>query len=115
MPWTQANFNTYMAHVRTANAHYERFRKSRIHTFTGLLKMKRFQDNAGQLQVIQKAWNAVPKDAQTQYDAAWQYVRQTLFPVVVAPPIVRRPRRSRTSSVTGSALPTSTARAGSTA
>ncbi|HEV2417229.1 MAG TPA: hypothetical protein VGX94_05460 [Terriglobia bacterium] len=89
MPWNQANFTEYMRIVRVANSHYERFKKSRIHTFTGLLKMKRFQNNAGHLQAIQAAWNAAPADAQRLYAAAWAYVQSELFP---APPPVVAPR-----------------------
>lgn len=88
MAWNQANFNEYMRIVRVANSHYERIKKSRIHTFTGLLKMKRFQNNAGHLQAIQREWNAVPADAQRLYAAAWAYVQQELFPA--PPPIAPR-------------------------
>lgn len=90
MPWDQARFNEYMRIVRVANSHYERVRKSRIHTFTGLLKMKRFQNNAGHLLAIQQAWAAVPQDAKNLYAAAWAYVQAELFPA--PPPVVVAPR-----------------------
>ncbi len=90
MAWLQANFNEYMGIVRAANSHYERFRKSRIHTFTGLLKMKRFRNDPGHLRAIQDAWTAVPGDAKTLYNNAWLYVQRELFPPhsVVAPRVV---------------------------
>jgi hypothetical protein len=87
MAWNQDSFNEYMRIVRQANNHYERVKKSRIHTFTGLLKMKRFQNNPGHLQAIRNAWNAAPADARNLYSAAWDYVRGELFPVVAPLPI----------------------------
>jgi len=87
LPWDQDHFNEYMRIVRTANSHYERFKKSRIHTFTGLLKMKRFRNDPGHLRAIQDAWNAAPEDARRQYNSAWLYVQGELFP---APPVIAR-------------------------
>jgi len=89
MAWDQTKFNQYMAIVRTCNAQYERYKRSRIHTFTGLLKMKRFQQTPAHLQSIQAEWNKVPADAQRLYGPAWQFVQTELN--LQAAPSVRPP------------------------
>lgn len=68
-----------MAIVRSCNSHYERFKKSRIHTFTGLLKPKRFVNTTMHLQSIENEWKKVPDDAKRRYDPAWQFVYAELL------------------------------------
>src|SRR5262249_808492 len=79
MPWTQNNYDHYYALVLRCNERYERFLKSRLHTFTGLLKMKRFQNTDQYRARIKATWEGLEAEVRTKYQLAWEYVRSELF------------------------------------
>lgn len=91
MPWTQAEFNTYMQIVRTANPDYEKRTKSSLHEVTGLLKMKRYQPSPQHFQALNAAWNNVPANKQQLYARAWAFAMAQIQPAPVAvPPLQMR-------------------------